>query len=850
MGGFRGFLTFFLASFLSFDEAEAQIAAFPYVERFDSIAVPALPAGWTTTTNRLSSGDFFSTTSSPRSAPNALQSTNSAVTQSLASPTFSFVNRVPNILQFHTSRSSTHTSGFLVEASVDGGSSFPIALGDTIRHPGTTGYVLTGLQLPASMAQQPAVRFRWRIVGGSGGTTGTFRIDDVSISVFTSFDLGLSELAVEPPNPTILTSMTLLCTIRNHGISPANGYMVNFSLDANRNGIAEPSEVFVTWNGPIIDPNDSLEVSGTHPPLPPGDYSFIVSIAYNKDEISSNNESRLTINVGVPPGSVAVSEIMYGPFGDEPEWVEMLNTTTSVINLKNWKISDSNASSKTLLTPSDLFLDPMSYALVAKDSLFASLHPGIGVPVIIANFAALNNTSPDAVVLSDHRGMTIDSVFYSPSWGGQDGRSLERIDELESSNDPANWTTSVDSLGRTPGRLNSVAKLEYDLAIKATTVLGVLLTIEVKNVGRLTAQGFTLRLFSDLNRDGIPEAHEEIVSLISAEELQSGSSRSLFYEWSSAPPGEVSVLIRIEFAPDLRQSNNSATVFVVSRFAKKSLVVNEIFYEPLPGQNEWVEFYHRGDLPVNLQHWSFGDRPTGSGTRNMFSVSAISRTVGRSEYVIVAAESTILDHFPGLESSPGVHLIILNRTGGLSFGNDGDDVVLYDLTGSTIDSVSYSPAWHNPDVADTRGRSLERINPEIESNDRRNWNTSARMAGGTPGFQNSLHTTSLPAGTTVAITPNPFSPDGDGFEDVCIVRYHLPFTSSIIRIKIFDLRGRLIRMLADGEPAGFQGELIWDGFDDQKRRARVGPHIVLVEAVGNQGGIISSKTVVVVATKL
>jgi len=188
---------------------------------------------------------------------------------------------------------------------------------------------------------------------------------------------------------------------------------------------------------------------------------------------------------------------------------------------------------------------------------------------------------------------------------------------------------------------------------------------------------------------------------------------------------------------------------------------------------------------------------------------------------------------------------------GLVFNNDGDIIVLKDLVGQTIDSVAYLPSWHHPNVVDTRGRSLERINPNIDSNDPRNWSTCTNILGGTPGKANSIITTSKISGSVISISPNPFSPDGDGFEDFCIIRYNFPMMTSVLNLKIYDIKGRLIRTLANGELAGTQGEIVWDGIDDNKQRARIGVYVIFLEATDRSSGkVMTAKAVAVVATKL
>ena len=67
----------------------------------------------------------------------------------------------------------------------------------------------------------------------------------------------------------------------------------------------------------------------------------------------------------------------------------------------------------------------------------------------------------ELILLKDAREKTIDSVFYNDSWNNKNlysskGKSLEKINPGLSGNDPLNWSTSVNSLGGTPGKRNSI----------------------------------------------------------------------------------------------------------------------------------------------------------------------------------------------------------------------------------------------------------------------------------------------------------------------------------------------------------------------------------------------------------
>jgi flagellar hook assembly protein FlgD len=110
-----------------------------------------------------------------------------------------------------------------------------------------------------------------------------------------------------------------------------------------------------------------------------------------------------------------------------------------------------------------------------------------------------------------------------------------------------------------------------------------------------------------------------------------------------------------------------------------------------------------------------------------------------------------------------------------------------------------------------------------------------------------------PSGSTVAAlscSPNPFSPDGDGHEDATIVSYRLPATTGMMNVKVFDIRGRIVRWLANNEPSASYGSVVWDGRDQQRRKVRIGMYVILVEFWSGGDGCTVAKSVVVVTGRL
>jgi hypothetical protein len=273
-------------------------------------------------------------------------------------------------------------------------------------------------------------------------------------------------------------------------------------------------------------------------------------------------------------------------------------------------------------------------------------------------------------------------------------------------------------------------------------------------------------------------------------------------------------------------------------------------YEPLAGNSEFIELFNRSADTIDVQGWKIMDTPSSSGNRTTIQFPFISLLLFPNHFLVIAADSSIFAQYPLLKGSTGGLTLVTRRD--LSLNNSGDDVVLVDQTNTTIDSLRFSPSWHNPSLnTSTVGRSIERINPSFGSNDRRNWSTSVAPAGATPLQTNSIYTKGIPSAAGFALSPNPFSPDNDGFEDILAITYSLPSTISMIRVRCFDVQGRLVRTLANNEAVASSGTLLWNGLDDNNRRVRIGMYIILFEALDAAGGVLRvMKDVVVVATKL
>ncbi|HVN48763.1 MAG TPA: lamin tail domain-containing protein [Bacteroidota bacterium] len=837
---------------------QAQISFFPYTENFDEVTAPALPQQWFAT-------GFVTYASSPKSTPNCVSTTGNRSLKTLTSPVFDFTDVLPDKLTFYERRTST-ASAFRLQVCVSfDGMNFTnvIAEYDTIAS--TSSYVQRVINLANAGLQNKTAQFRWQILADSTNNTGVLRIDDISLTTMPTNDIALSHFVVSPSVPHRSDSLKLSVTVKNNGASATPQYSIHFYLDANNNGIAEPGELFSTMIGNALASGDSMTVSVFHSSLSAGTYRFLSVASLPQDQNSMNDTAAAMVTIGNIQGDILVNEIMYAPSNSMPEWIEFINNSNDTINLNQWKITDYTLVST---ISENIFIPPKQYFVLGADTAYFKKYYNVSnIYAFPIHLPQLNNTG-DQVVIFDQTsssknpfGSAIDSVAYSPSWGGQNGKSLERIDLQAASTLAANWGTSQDSIGSTPGKLNSIARLDCDIALSHITQTTSVengnvvpeITATIRNIGRRAVDTLQVVMYTDSVRKGLPDSLTLLAIETIVLHLAPMDSLLISKSLPMLSSGSSKIFLRLSCSNDQRTRNDTGSVMINVAYPWHALVINEIMFNPLSNQNEWIEFYNASSLSVDLHRWSFCDRPTASGSFNQFTISDSASVLLPQHYVVVAADSTILTMYPELKNcSNGNLLVIKNHSSGFGFNDDGDAIQLKDLTGKTIDSVAYLPSWHNPVVTDTKGRSLERINPLLDSNDPHNWSTCTNSSGGTPGKVNSIFTpSSSTTNTTLDISPNPFSPDGDGFEDNCMISYHVPMTSAVINIRIFDIKGRLIRTLANMQFGSSSGNFIWNGMDDKGQRVRIGVYIILFEANDSiSHRSITAKKVAVVATKL
>ncbi|MBL0060326.1 MAG: gliding motility-associated C-terminal domain-containing protein [bacterium] len=118
--------------------------------------------------------------------------------------------------------------------------------------------------------------------------------------------------------------------------------------------------------------------------------------------------------------------------------------------------------------------------------------------------------------------------------------------------------------------------------------------------------------------------------------------------------------------------------------------------------------------------------------------------------------------------------------------------------------------------------------------------------GSTPGRINSRSISNLQTSTSLSVSPSPFTPNGDGLDEVTEIHFLTENTNGTSTIKIFDTRGRLVRRLSVLSH-GNAGSVLWDGRRDNGELATTSRYIVLLESENSSGRVLQDRTTVILA---
>lgn len=436
---------------------------------------------------------------------------------------------------------------------------------------------------------------------------------------------------------------------------------------------------------------------------------------------------------------VVVNEIFADP---EPqvglpavEYIELFNRSNQTVDLAHWTLSD--GSSHAILPA--VSLNPGMYVILSPVS--SSFPTGTSV-LVIPGFPTLNNPG-DQIVLKDAMNNIVDSLVYKSTWyrdsdKAQGGWSLERISCDSISGDPSNWRASYDSTGGTPGQINSLPPPEHDTKAPQVLALAVIDSLHVE----ITFSEELDTLAAKKNSWYLMMPDEHLPSAIDCP-----SPNKVRLTWGVPMENGKEYVLSVKDVPDLSGNklepiNLPATYLTIKHYHYQDVVINEFLADPEPSVGlppaEYIELFNRSPHTVDLVRWTLSDgNTTAYISSTMLSPGGFLILTAAGNETLFSSGAIGLRNFPTLN-------------------NSGDQIILHDASGTTIDSLKYDDNWYDDPDKRQGGWSLERKFADSLSTIETNWKASSDSTGGTAGRHNSLPSkvidTTAPTITAVNVT--------------------------------------------------------------------------------------------------
>jgi hypothetical protein len=543
---------------------------------------------------------------------------------------------------------------------------------------------------------------------------------------------------------------------------------------------------------------------------------------------------------------VVIAEIMADPSPvvglPNAEFIEIKNVSATAFNINGWRLSD--ATSTATITAS-FVLQPDSVLILCANTQVATFS-AYGRTIGVTSFPSLDNDG-DVLTLRSPQNRIIHSVSYTTEWYANEakkegGWTLEMIDPKNPCTGKDNWKASVNNLGGTPGKINSVNGVNADSTppqIKRAYTTDSVTIILVFNEPVDSSSG---ALISNYSLPGF--------IITSATALQP-QFQSVQLKLSSPLLPSTVYTITVNGVTDCKGNAmgafNKAKVGLPQTPAISDVVINEILFNPKSGGFDYVEFYNRSNKIIDASKLYVANRNSSGVVSSLNKLSEEPFFIFPGDYIVVTEDA----------SSLKMNFLVKNEDGVLqlsslpSLPDDKGIAVLISLNGDIVDEVAYDDDWHFGLIDNDEGVSLERIDADAPPQNKSNWHSAASTAGyGTPGYQNSQYKLLQDIKATIDVTPKIFSPDNDGRDDIATISYLVEEPGYVANIIIFDAAGRMVRQLVKNDLLSLKGSWNWDGLGEKQNKLPIGTYIVYAEIFNLQGKKKSFKKTIVLARQL
>jgi len=574
---------------------------------------------------------------------------------------------------------------------------------------------------------------------------------------------------------------------------------------------------------------------------------IIQNIADICGNVAANDTLKFTHYI-VKQFDIVINEIMADPDPSVQlpnfEYIELYNRSNFDISLKDWKIS----AGTTIKTISAGLVPAKGFAIIT-DVESLSAFQLFGNTIGVESFPSLTNTGEN-ICLKDKSGSIISSVNYSDTWYKNNikingGWSLEQIDPNTPCAEFNNWIASNDQKGGSPGQQNSVfasnpdtivpelvraaiidnstIQLYFSESLDSTTVLSTSIYVVNHNIG---------------NPSVINPVEPDYKSLI--------LSFSQNFNIDTVYTVTINSTLT-DCVGNIITSSNSCQFAIPQPVDSFDIAINEVLFNPLPDNVDFVEIYNRSNKTIDLKDIRIANCDDLGQLNSISEIAPNGFLLFPKQYlVLTSSDQKVKEKYKTINQNGFVNIL-----GMPSFNDDEGTIVICDKSLNMIDKFKYTDKMQFELLNSVDGVSLERINFNYPTNDQGNWHSAAESVGfATPAYKNSQYSENIQTTDDIKVSPEVFSPDNDGYNDVLQISYSLKSSGFVANIDIYDSNGRLEKHLVKSQQLAMEGVFTWDGINELNQKGEIGIYVIYIELFDLKGDMKKYKKTCVLANKL
>ena len=527
-------------------------------------------------------------------------------------------------------------------------------------------------------------------------------------------------------------------------------------------------------------------------------------------------------------GDLIFNEVMFENPETSLEYIEIYNKSDKLLDVSGMvfttRKTDGTMNTGVIIPKLTPPLPPKGYlALCSNAETVRSFHVcPVGCNIISASWSALNNETSTLVLTSAAKDSIFDELKYDVKWHNSwvvspKGIALERTSPDLVTQDAYSWHSgSSNNNYGTPGYQNSVY-VDTELPIWNSLIIEQPNKVKLEFSERMNFTSSTFTLDNGMGNpvSTIISTDKTSIELTFANDFEKGKIYNLQTTGLSDLAGNV---------PELTKKS----VGIIEKKDIGDLIFNEVMFENPENSLEYIEIYNKSDKLLDVSGVVFTTRKT-DGTMNT-GVSIPPQThILPHGYLALCSDAELLCTYYSCPEETNIISTTWN-----SLNNESTILVLTNSAKDSIfDELQYNVKWHNALVKNPKGVSLERINSNLVTQDAASWHSAASTTNfGTPGYQNSQFRDLLDAINVdkfVWTEPESFSPDNDGINDVCVIKYRTDAAGYVANVMILNAVGVRVVTLGANILLPTEGFLIWDGKTGSGKNANVGIYVLYFE---------------------